>query len=55
MSRLDTIGLRETMARDRSATLEDDRRVRAAQPLEQKVRLAIELYESAKRANPSWR
>ncbi|MEM6955026.1 MAG: hypothetical protein AAF411_21130 [Myxococcota bacterium] len=54
MTRLDTTGLRAWMAREWAATRDADRRARAAQTPKQKVRLAVELYESAKRSNPAW-
>lgn len=54
MTRLDPDSLRAYARRDWSALERLDLERRAALPIEQKVRLGIELYEAARRTRPDW-
>ena len=54
MAELDPDGLREYARRDWGAPERLARRERARQPVEQKVRLAIEMYETSKASRPDW-
>lgn len=54
MTRLDPAHLREYARRDWGAPERLARRARAAQPVEEKVRIAVELYEAARAAVPGW-
>ncbi len=54
MSRLDPEDLRRYARRDWGAPERLARRQRALQPVEVKVRLAIELYEAARATRPGW-
>ena len=51
---LDPKELREYASRDWDAPQRLARRARASQPLAQKVRLAVELYEAARATRPCW-
>ena len=54
MSRLDPETLRRYAQRDWSAPERLARIHRARQPIDQKVNMAIELYEAARRTRPEW-
>ena len=54
MPRLDPADLRAYAARDWDAPARLARAERAAQPVEERVRIAIALYEAAKRTCPGW-
>jgi len=54
LSRLDPEDLRAYARRDWGAPERLARWARAHQPVAEKVRIAIELYESAKRMRPDW-
>lgn len=54
MPKLDPTGLRAFVDRDWSVVAWATREARAALPTQQKVRIAIELYEAARRAVPGW-
>ncbi len=54
MNRLDPAALRAYALRDWGAPERLARRLRAQQPIERKVRLAIELYEAARATRPGW-
>jgi len=51
---LDPEDLRSYASRDWSAPERLARRARAQQPVSEKVRIAIELYEAARRTRPDW-
>ncbi|MCK6505073.1 hypothetical protein L6R53_17020 [Myxococcota bacterium] len=54
MTRIDPADLRRYAQRDWEAPARLARAERAAQPVEDKVRIAIALYEAAKRTRPEW-
>lgn len=54
VTKLDPTGMRELVARDRSLPERLARRERARQPIEEKVRIAVALYEAARSARPDW-
>jgi hypothetical protein len=54
MVELDPSGLRAYARRDWGAPERLARQERARQPIEQKVRLAIELYEATRATRPDW-
>ena len=54
MSRLDPEELREYARRDWSAPERLARAHRARQSIAEKVRIAVELYESARQMRPDW-
>ncbi len=54
MPKLDPTGLRAFVDRDWSIVARATREARAAMPVEEKVRIAIELFEAAQRAVPGW-
>ncbi len=54
MTRLDPDDLRRYARRDWGAPERMARRVRSRQPIDVKVRLAIELYEAARATRPGW-
>lgn len=54
MTRLDPDDLRRYARRDWEAPARLARQDRARQPIEVKVRLAIELYEAARATRPCW-
>jgi hypothetical protein len=54
MDRLDREELRAYAARDWGAPERLARQARARQPIEEKVRIAIALYEAAKATRPDW-
>lgn len=54
MARLDPDSLRAYAARDWGAPERLARVARSAQPVDEKVRLAIALYEAARETRPGW-
>ena len=54
MKRLDPADLRAYAGRDWEAPARLSRVQRASQPIAQKIRLAVDLYEAARRLNPAW-
>jgi hypothetical protein len=54
LPRLDPEELRRFARRDWGAPARLSRRVRAALPVEEKLRLAVSLYESARAVRPDW-
>jgi hypothetical protein len=54
VERLDPNQLRDYASRDWGAPERLARAQRSRQPVERKVRLAIELYEAARAARPDW-
>lgn len=54
MTTLDPAGLRAYVDRDWGAVDRATRAARAALPVHEKVRIAVELYEAARRSVPGW-